>query len=47
VAPMVGALLAVELRQFFQSERKVLTHRLCGTVDSPYDEAPRRNENAC
>jgi glycerol uptake facilitator-like aquaporin len=46
LAPMVGALLAVELRQFVQSERKVLTHRLCGTIDSPYDETARRSENA-
>jgi glycerol uptake facilitator-like aquaporin len=31
LAPMVGALLAARLRQFIQSHRFVLTHRLCGT----------------
>jgi glycerol uptake facilitator-like aquaporin len=31
VAPMVGAEIAARLRQAFQRQHQVLTHRLCGT----------------
>jgi glycerol uptake facilitator-like aquaporin len=46
VAPMLGAVLAVELRQFVQSERKVLTHRLCGTIDRPHTQTGSYNHRA-
>jgi glycerol uptake facilitator-like aquaporin len=35
VAPLVGAGVAAWLRSQFQNRRKVLTHRLCGTVGHP------------
>ena len=35
VAPLVGAAVAAWLRSQFQYRRKVLTHRLCGTVGHP------------
>ena len=35
VAPLVGAAVAAWLRSQFQYRRKVLTHRLCGTVGYP------------
>jgi glycerol uptake facilitator protein/aquaporin Z len=35
VAPFVGAAVAAWLRSQFQDRRKVLTHRLCGTVGHP------------
>src|SRR5580700_2473873 len=35
VAPLVGAALAAWLRSLLQYRRKVLTHRLCGTVGNP------------
>jgi glycerol uptake facilitator-like aquaporin len=35
IAPMVGALIAVWARQMIQNRRRVLTHRLCGTVGHP------------
>ena len=34
-APLVGAALAAWLRSLLQYRRKVLTHRLCGTVGHP------------
>ncbi len=36
LAPMVGAEIAVWLRQKIQCRRRVLTHRLCGTLGYPY-----------
>jgi glycerol uptake facilitator-like aquaporin len=40
IAPIVGADIAVRLRQVFQKHRQVLTHRLCGTHPDgrPLDE---------
>jgi glycerol uptake facilitator-like aquaporin len=35
VAPLVGAAVAAWLRSLLQYRRKVLTHRLCGTVGHP------------
>ena len=35
LAPMVGALIAAWARQMIQSHRRVLTHRLCGTLGHP------------
>jgi glycerol uptake facilitator protein/aquaporin Z len=35
VAPLVGAAIAAWLRSLLQYRRKVLTHRLCGTVRLP------------
>ncbi len=35
VAPLLGAAVAVWLRSLLQYPRKVLTHRLCGTVGHP------------
>jgi glycerol uptake facilitator-like aquaporin len=35
VAPLVGAAVAAWLRSLLQYPRKVLTHRLCGTVGHP------------
>src|SRR6266481_5748437 len=35
VAPLVGAAVAAWLRSLLQNRRKVLTHRLCGTVGHP------------
>jgi glycerol uptake facilitator-like aquaporin len=35
VAPLVGAAVAAWLRSLLQYRRKVLTHRLCGTVGDP------------
>ncbi len=45
IAPMVGALLAVWLRQAIQTRRAVLTHRLCGTVGSGHTRKP--NDGKC
>ncbi len=41
VAPMVGALIAAWARQMIQSRRRVLTHRLCGTIGHPYAQTVR------
>lgn len=40
IAPMVGAEIAARLRQSLQRHRRVLTHRLCGTLPDgrPLDE---------
>ena len=35
LAPLVGAAVAAWLRSLLQNRRKVLTHRLCGTVGHP------------
>ena len=35
VAPLVGAAVAARLRSLLQYRRKVLTHRLCGTIEYP------------
>ena len=35
LAPMVGALIATWARQMIQSRRRVLSHRLCGTLGHP------------
>ena len=35
VAPLVGAALAAWLRSLLQYRRKVLTHRLCGSIGAP------------
>jgi glycerol uptake facilitator protein/aquaporin Z len=35
VAPLVGAAVATWLRSLLQYRRKVLTHRLCGTIGHP------------
>jgi glycerol uptake facilitator-like aquaporin len=35
VAPLVGAAVAAWLRSLLQNRRKVLTHKLCGTVGNP------------
>jgi glycerol uptake facilitator-like aquaporin len=34
IAPFAGALLASWIRELIQRERRVLTHRLCGTISS-------------
>ncbi len=43
-APMVGALLAVWLRQTIQSRRVVLTHRLCGTLGDGHRGTPKQRD---
>lgn len=41
LAPLVGAAAAAWLRSLLQHRRKVLTHRLCGTLGTPVLERPR------
>lgn len=38
LAPMVGALIGAWARQMTQSRRRVLTHRLCGTLGHPSEK---------
>ena len=44
LAPMLGAELAVWFRQAIQSRRAVLTHRLCGTLDSYHTRTPKHTD---
>lgn len=45
IAPMLGALIAVTIRNYLQNHRPLLTHRLCGTqVDGSHLHEPHNHD---
>ncbi len=43
LAPMLGAEIAVWLRQAIQSRREVLTHRLCGSIGGAHTSTHKQD----